>query len=229
MAFQPVVDVAARSVFAYEAMVRGIEGEGATAVLSRVTDQNRYAFDQRCRVTAIERAAEIGLPETGARLSINFLPNAIYDPRACIRLTLDTAKRTGFPVEKLMFEFTETERLDTAHLLNILTTYRALGFTTATDDFGAGHSGLGLLAQFQPDVVKLDMSLVQGIAESPAKRTIVGHLVEMLKELGVAVIAKGLETAPDYAVLRKLGITLMQGYFFARPALANLPEVTWPD
>ena len=73
------------------------------------------------------------------------------------------------------------------------------------------------------------MSLVQGIADSTAKRTIVGHLVGMLNELGVAVIAEGIETAADYTVLRRLGITLMQGFFFAHPALENLPEVTWPD
>ncbi|MDU8942892.1 EAL domain-containing protein [Ovoidimarina sediminis] len=229
VAFQPIVDMAKHRVFAYEAMVRGVDGEGTGAILSRVDDRNLYAFDQRCRVTAIERATEVGLSETGAYLSINFLPNAIYEPRACIRLTLDTARRTGFPTERILFEFTESERLDPDHLLNILTTYRQLGFKTATDDFGAGHSGLGLLARFQPDIVKLDMALVQGVAENAVQRTIVGHMVRMLQDLGIAIVAEGIETAGDFAVLRDMGITLMQGYLFARPGLTELPEVLWPE
>ena len=147
MAFQPIVDIGTGATFAHEALVRGPHGEGAQTVLSAVDDANRYAFDQRCRVKAIEMAAGLGLSDTGACLSINFMPNAVYEPRACIRLTLDAANRTGFPLDRIIFEFTEAEKLDTAHLLNILNTYKAIGFKTAIDDFGAGHAGLQLLAK----------------------------------------------------------------------------------
>lgn len=112
MAFQPIVDVETRSVFAHEALVRGADGEGAGEVLAKVTDSNRYGFDQKCRVTAIELASRLDLAKSGANLSINFLPNAVYEPKACIRLTLETAINTGFPVDRIMFEFTEAEPLD---------------------------------------------------------------------------------------------------------------------
>lgn len=229
MAFQPILDTHAGEVVAYEALLRGVDGQGAGAILSQVTDANRYAFDQNCRVTAIERATSLGLAREGAFLSINFLPNAVYEPRACIRLTLETAIKTGFPVENIMFEFTETERLDTAHLLNILHTYRSLGFKTAIDDFGAGFAGLDLLSKFQPDIVKLDMALIRDIDQSPIKRTMVQHTFNMLKDLGILLVCEGVETQPEYNVLTDLGINLMQGYLFAKPAIKTLPKPLWPN
>ena len=228
MAFQPIVDVEARTVFAHEALVRGADGAGAFAVLSAVDDSNRYGFDQACRVKAIEQAAALGLADGGARLSINFLPNAVYEPSACIRLTLATAERTGFPLDRLIFEFTEDERVDTAHLLRILTTYKAMGFMTAIDDFGAGYAGLNLLAKFQPDIIKLDMDLVRGLDRDRIKRVLICAIAAACKALGVAVLAEGIETVDEYDALRDIGVTLQQGYLFARPAFQALAESAWP-
>src|SRR4051812_10749735 len=103
MAFQPIVDITSGLPFAFEALVRGPNGEGAGEVLARVTDETRYAFDQQCRVAAIEQAVAAGILQTGARLSINFLPNAVYSPVACIQLTLKTAKATQLPTSRLIF------------------------------------------------------------------------------------------------------------------------------
>ena len=227
MAFQPILDIGANRIFAYEALLRGADGAGAGAILSQVTDDNRYAFDQKCRVTAIELATELGLARDGAYLSINFLPNAVYEPRACIRLTLETAERVGFPIERIMFEFTEVERVDTAHLLNILHAYRSLGFKTAIDDFGAGYAGLDLLAKFQPDVVKLDMELIRNIDQSPVKRTILRNCLKMMDELAIDAVCEGVETQGEFEVLRDLGVNLMQGYLFARPKIKTLPVPLW--
>lgn len=222
MAFQPIVDVSTGQVFAHEALVRGAGGEGAGSVLSTVSDHNRYVFDQQCRVKAIELATGLGLAQSGAHLSINFMPNAVYEPRACIRLTLATAMRTGFPLDRLIFEFTENEQLDTQHVLDILRTYRAMGFKTAIDDFGAGFAGLNLLAKYQPDIVKLDMELIRDIDRDRAKRTIVSHLLAMLKDLDIAAVCEGVETTEELTVLRDLGVDLMQGYAIARPLFEGL-------
>lgn len=224
MAFQPIVEAASGRVFAYEALVRGADGQGAAAVLSAVDEANRYAFDQACRVTAIEAAARLGLAGTGALLSINFLPNAVYRPEACIRATLRAAERTGFPASSLMFEVTEAEQVsDPAHLRRILHSYKQMGFTVAIDDFGAGHSGLNLLADFQPDLVKLDMGLVRGIEADRARRAIVGGLLRICADLRVGVVAEGVETEAEHSALRDLGVTLFQGFLFARPAFMALP------
>lgn len=229
MAFQPIVDVETRTVFAQEALVRGADGSGAAAVLARVSDTNRYGFDQLCRSTAIEQAAALDLTAGGASLSINFLPNAVYEPRACIRVTLDAAMRTGLPTSSIIFEFTESESINTDHLLNILRSYRAMGFRTAIDDFGAGYAGLGLLSKFQPDIVKLDMDLVRGIDTDPVRRIIVRNTLATLTELGIQPVCEGIETVGEYEALRDLGVTLMQGYLFARPTVGRLAEVVWPE
>lgn len=228
MAFQPIVDVGAGTIFAHEALVRGASGEGAGVILGEVSAANRYAFDQKCRVKAIELAADLDLAADGAFLSINFLPNAVYEPRACIRLTLAAAMRTGFPINRIIFEFTEVERLDTDHILNILRSYRAMGFQTAIDDFGAGYAGLGLLSKFQPDIVKLDMDLIRDIDTSSIKQTIVSSTLRMLRDLGVTPLCEGIETLGEYETLRELGVDLMQGYLLAKPALAALATPVWP-
>lgn len=222
MAFQPIVDLARQTIFAHEALVRGVAGEGALAILSQVADENRYAFDQQCRVKAIELATELSLPEDGARLCINFMPNAVYEPRACIRLTLATAMRTGFPLDKIIFEFTEGEKIDTDHLLNILRTYRAMGFKTAIDDFGAGYAGLGLLTKFQPDIVKLDMELIRGIDRDRVKQRMVKSMLDLLADLNIQTICEGVETIEEMRSLQDLGARLIQGYVLARPAFESL-------
>jgi EAL domain-containing protein (putative c-di-GMP-specific phosphodiesterase class I) len=227
MAFQPIVDVRNQTVFAYEALVRGRGGESAGEVLAQVSSDNRYAFDQLCRTTAIEQAAGLSMAATGASLSINFLPNAVYEPRACIRVTLAAALRTGFPLDRIIFEFTEDEAIDAGHLLNILRSYRAMGFRTAIDDFGAGYAGLGLLSQFQPDIVKLDMALIRGIDTDRVKQAIVRNTLGMLRDLGVEPVCEGVETMAEHDTLRGLGVSLMQGYLLARPCLDGLPQIGW--
>lgn len=226
MAFQPIIDVSQGQVFAHEALVRGIAGESAASQLERVDADNRYRFDQRCRIKAVEWGARLNVP---ARLSINFMPNAVYRPETCIRATLEAAKRANFPLERIIFEVTEQEQvLDLDHLCGILHAYRARGFLTAIDDFGAGFAGLNLLADFQPDLLKLDMALVRGIDCDNVRQVLVEGTLGMCRRLGITVIAEGVETRAEYDTLREMGIDLFQGYLFARPQFQGLPEITYP-
>lgn len=229
MAFQPILNIADGTVFAQEALVRGINGEGAGYVLEQVSEHNLYAFDQACRVKAVQMAADLRFADEGTNLSINFLPNAVYDPRACIRLTLAAAMKYDFPLKRIIFEFTETEKLDTGHLLNILRSYRAMGFQTAIDDFGSGYAGLGLLGKFQPDLVKIDMDLIRDIDKDSVKRRIVSHTLNMLNDLGIKVICEGIETIEEFDVLRDMGVGLMQGFLLGRPSIAAITTPVWPQ
>lgn len=225
MAFQPIVDLSNRSIYAYEALVRGLNGEGAFEILSKVTEQNRYQFDQQCRVRAIELAAELKMD---TYLSINILPNAVYNPASCIKITLEAAHRCNFPTDRLMFEVTEAEPVrDPKHLSGIFEEYRSRGFLTAIDDFGAGHAGLNLLAEFQPHIIKLDMALIRDIDSNKIRQSIVQGLVSTAMSLDIRIIAEGVETATERDCLREMGIKLFQGYFFARPAIAELPPVNF--
>ncbi len=229
-AYQPIVDLATRQVWAYEALVRGTAGQGAGWVLDQVTADNRYRFDQACRVKAITTAAALGLD---TRLSINFLPNAVYRPELCIRTTLQAAHAHNFPLQRILFEVTEGERVeDGPWLAEILREYQRFGFLTAIDDFGAGYAGLALLADFQPDVIKLDMALVRGVDTSRARQAIPRGLLRICQELDIAVVAEGIETAGERDFFRSEGVNLMQVYLFARPAyraLAGAQGVNWPQ
>lgn len=228
MAFQPVVDVDAGRIVSYEALVRGIAEEPAGQILSRVTAMNRYAFDQSCRVTAIALASRLGLQRTGANLSINFIPGAMYRPENCVRATLVAARRHHFPVDRLTFELTENEEVtDTKKLGDIFRVYRENRFSTALDDFGAGFSGLSLLAEFMPDLVKIDMALIRGVDTDSRRQAIVGGIMGICRALATKVVAEGVETRAELSALRGLGISMFQGYLFARPAFERLPPVVF--
>ena len=228
-AYQPIVDIHTRDVYAHEALVRGVAGEPAPSVLANVTDDNRFRFDQACRIKAIKTAAKLGMQ---SRLSINFLPNAIYRPELCIRSTLEAARAHGFPIERIIFETVEGERIsDAKWLTEVFREYQRIGFLTAIDDFGAGFAGLNLLADFQPDLIKLDMELIRGIDQSHSRQAIVRGTVGICRELGIEVIAEGVETPDECSALHDLGIRLMQGYLFSKPLFESCSQansLTWP-
>ena len=229
MAFQPIVDVSAGRVYAYEALVRGPQGQGAATVLSQVNDENLYAFDQSCRVKALTLASRLGLADEGAMLSINFLPGAVYSPAACIQLTLKTARDLNFPLDKLIFEVTEGEKVkDPNHLESIAREYNRHGFKIAIDDFGAGFANLTLLADLSAEIVKLDMALTRNLHARKKARSIVASLARLCREMDIALVAEGVETTEEYTALQDCGITLMQGYLLARPEFEALPVFTLP-
>lgn len=226
MAFQPIIDLRTRQVFAYEALVRGTDQSGAAGILARVNQYNRYRFDQSCRIKAVELAAKLQIP---CYVSINFLPNAVYQAATCLRATLAAAKRVKFPTDRLLFEVTEQEQLvDMQHLKNICLEYRRQGFKTAIDDFGAGYSGLNLLAEFQPDLIKLDMALMRNIDQDPVRQAIVHGMIGICRALKIEMIAEGIESQAELDWLQSQGISLFQGYLFAKPGFEHLPEVCWP-
>lgn len=223
MAFQPIIDLANRSIFAHEALVRGTANEPAGDIIARVTEDNRYHFDQTCRVKAVELAARLAMP---SYLSINFMPNAVYRPELCIRTTIDAAATWGFPIERIIFEITEGEQVvDHGHLREIIQSYQDMGFLTAIDDFGAGWSGLNLLAEFQPDLIKLDMALVRNIDRDRGRQSIVRAITQLCAELSIRVIAEGIESREELDTLAGFGIDLFQGYYFARPSFESLAVV----
>lgn len=223
MAMQPIVRLSDRSIFSHEALVRGLAGESAGTIFEQVDETNVFRFDQACRVRAIELASQLGME---SRLNINFIPTAVYHPERCIQSTLAVAKTTGFPVERIIFEFTETNQASSPEHLNaIIDCYRSLGFKTAIDDFGACYSGLNLLADLNPDILKLDAGLVRNIGHDPKRQAIVRGIASICRELRIELVAEGIETADELAACADIGIDLCQGYWFARPLLAGMPPL----
>jgi len=227
MAFQPIVDLRKGQIFAQEALARGLSGESAGTVFEQVDEHNLYRFDQTCRVKAIELASRF--PSTSL-ISINFMPRAVYRPELCIRTTLAAAKEYSVDVSRIMFEVTEGEKVDdSSHLQSIINYYKSQGFKTAIDDFGAGFSGLNMLAEFLPDLVKLDMALIRNIHSSRSRKAIVKGVATMCHELDIGLIAEGIETVEEKETLLELGIYLQQGYLYSKPVFerfANEAEIS---
>jgi EAL domain-containing protein (putative c-di-GMP-specific phosphodiesterase class I) len=120
-----------------------------------------------------------------------------------------------------------TERASLADVSNVreqVARLRRLGYRVALDDLGAGYAGLASVATLEPDLIKLDMSLVRDIDRNPVKRTIVEKMTALAHELGMLVVAEGVETAAEKDVLVAGGCDLLQGFLLARPG-RPFPEV----
>lgn len=221
-AFQPIVDVLdPENPFAYEALVRGVNGETADAVLDSIPSAERLSFDAACREKALEMAVALGI---GGKLSLNIVADAACDPRYGLAATLRAARRVGWPTDRLIFEVTEHVPVARPERLGRwIASGRNMGFTVAIDDFGAGHATIEILLRLRPSMVKLDMNLIRHIDADPPRRSIVRGLIEACDIFNCVVVAEGVETAAEFETLRSFGVRFMQGYFFARPAIAALP------
>ena len=228
MAFQPIVHGAHGGVFAYEALARGPQGESAHTVFELAGPSNFSALDEACRVTAIELSAKLGLVSNGGFLSVNFSPLCYERSEEFLEATIEAAARVGLPLNRIIVEITENESISQDQLDGIIEGHRRYGFLTAIDDFGAGFNGLELLSRFQPDLVKIDMNLTRGIHLNPRTQKIVKRIVELCHELGVIVIAEGVENDEEFRQLQDAGITLFQGYHFCRPIFETLTPGPFP-
>ncbi len=225
-AFQPIADISARNVFAYEALARGARGEPAGAVFGAIPPGEMHAFDHAARLKAVSMAAQLGL---GCKLSLNVLPGSIESMPESLDKLVDHASLTGLAPEQLMLEITESEAVQRPkEFSQRLDRFRARGVRLAIDDFGAGYSGLNLLAYFQPDLIKLDMHLVRDIDQAGPRQAIARAVLQVCDDLGIEVIAEGVETMGEYDWFRRVGVRLFQGYLLGRPAHEALAEPGFP-
>lgn len=226
-AFQPIVDAPNRKVVAYEALVRGPVGESAATIINHITPEDLPRFDELCRSSAMQLASRLGID---CDLNLNLLPQGFHDDRDCLASTLDAAIKYNFFPERLVVEVTEGEVLgNQERFTNLMDVYRGLGMRLAIDDFGSGYSGLNLLADFQPDQVKLDKKLARGIASRGPRQAIVRGILQVCRDLGIELIAEGIETAEEFRWFSDQGVTLFQGYLFGRPGFQLLPPVHLPE
>ncbi len=217
---QPIVSMADGATYGYESLLRGriagAELNGGEIVQAARAHGALFTMDLLGRTISLEQA----MPRIGADqvLFVNFTPTAIYDPAVCLRTTWAIARRLGLSMERICFEVVETEQFpDLEFLQRILDEYRRQGAMVALDDLGAGHSSLSYLDALRPDVVKIDRELVTGLGAHPARRRLVGALIDYAHELGVRVVAEGIETEEDLAAVRAAGADLGQGWYLGRP------------
>jgi EAL domain-containing protein (putative c-di-GMP-specific phosphodiesterase class I) len=213
MAYQPLVRWSTREVFGYEALVRSSHVKlsrpdlllAAAEQLERLPDLGKRIREQVVLNTAL-------LPE-------HFSVFVTLPPSDLLDETLNDPT-TAFVMNAGRFVLEITER---AHLDDIkdarerVGALRLSGFRIAIDDLGAGHAGLASISQLEPEIVKLDMSLVRNVHNEPIKARLVRSIVGTCREMGFEIIAEGVETPAERDCLAELGCDLMQGYLFAKP------------
>jgi EAL domain-containing protein (putative c-di-GMP-specific phosphodiesterase class I) len=218
--YQPIVDTDSGELHAYEALLRGQYPDGAEASAGVMIEGARrldvlFALDQQARESALLNAP----PRQANKLFINFLPTVIYDPARCLATTWRALKQTTYRPEDVVFEVVESESIaNRRDLIRILDHYREQKFRIALDDLGSGYASINLLGELRPDYVKLDMDLVRGAPNDSLRSGLIRAITHVARDCGIEVIAEGIETLEQARCVQDLGVHLMQGFHFARPA-----------
>jgi len=227
--YQPVV-TPALELWGYECLMRGRSAAGEALSPKRLLDwahqeQLLFMLDRVSRESHLRNAGRADIAED-ARLLINFLPTAVYDPAYCLRTTVKAASEVGLSPERIVFEVVESEQVtDREHLKSILGFYRNAGFNVALDDVGAGYSGLMMLAELNPDLIKIDREIVRQTPHSRMHRSVCRSLVDLARESGKQTLAEGIETENEKAAMDAMGVDLLQGFLFGKPT----PEPMQPN
>lgn len=223
--FQPIVCLSERRVLGYEALTRGPSNSplhSPVTLFATARHSGRLSeLEIACRRRICARFQELGLD---GRLFINVSPESLLEPAHQPGRTLQVLQAFGISPDRVVIELTEhapTE--DVALLQNALHHYRAMGFSIALDDLGAGYSSLRLWSELRPDYVKIDRHFIDGIHRDAVKREFVGSILQIAKASRAQVIAEGIEQEEELQVLAEMGVDLVQGYLIARPE-ANPPR-----
>jgi EAL domain-containing protein (putative c-di-GMP-specific phosphodiesterase class I) len=213
MAYQPIVDPATRATFGYEALLRSNEAAlpNPGAVLEAA---------QRLRRTHdVGRAVRQKVPDFvdlapgDSLFFVNLLARDLEDET----LAAPTGAFSQL-ASRIVLEITERSSLDEIpEARGMVERLRGLGFRIAIDDLGAGYAGLNSFAVLEPDFVKLDMSLVRDVDRSPVKQKLIRSMSHLCRDMGVKVVAEGIETVQERDAVIELGCDLLQGYLLAKP------------
>lgn len=226
-AFQPIVNVRLGQIVSFEALVRGVNNEPAWKILQQVSAEEIHRFDEQLRIHAIPLAAKLGID---CNLNLNLLPRSLELSDSAILSTLEAAQQHNISPHRITIEVTEGEIIhDHKRFISAIDIYRGLGVQISIDDFGAGYSGLNLLAEFQPDNIKLDIVLVRNVDTSGSRQAIIRGIIRTCTDLGIEVLAEGVETLAEYYWFRDEGVELFQGYLFAKPGFEHLPSAFYPE
>ncbi|MGF6125507.1 diguanylate cyclase (GGDEF)-like protein [Pseudomonas frederiksbergensis] len=217
--FQPIISLSERRIIGYEALSRGPSNSplhSPIALFAVARQAGRLSeLEIACRQSACRRFNEQQLP---GKLFLNVSPESLLETSHQPGRTLQLLQDFGIPPSQVVIELTEQTPTDDFQLLqNALHHYRAMGFSIALDDLGAGYSSLRLWSELRPDYVKIDRHFIDGIHQDALKREFVGSILQIAKASRALVIAEGIELPEELAVLTEMGVDLVQGYLLCRP------------
>ena len=228
-AFQPIVDIHTKEIYAVEALLRNVEAIGFGSIHHFFDTAYRlgilYAVDLLLREKAIKKFTRL---ENYAAVKLFYnLDNRLLDMEDYTTGNTEAILQK-YDVDKsaLCFEISERHEVtkEGNAIIHLLEHYKREGFQLAIDDFGVGFSGFKLLYEFTPDVIKIDRFFLNGICEDPKKRVIVENIIQLARQLGVMIIVEGIERESELEVCKALGCQLVQGYLIQRPT-THLDEI----
>ncbi len=225
--FQPIVRLNDYELLGYEALSRGPLGTEyeAPSILFDLAHEADMSFelDRFCRRKAFENAKLVGLEQT---LFINCLPAAIHDPEFKGAPLEALLNEVGLIPSQIIMEISERYAIENYEMFRqAVSYYKGIGLSIAIDDVGAGHSNLETVVELRPQVLKLDISLIQGIEDNTVKQELVRAIVKVANSMQCKVIAEGIETQKELDILLEVKVPYGQGYFIGRPnATLIVPE-----
>lgn len=217
--YQPIVNMGTREVVGYEALSRAENAEaerlGVHLFVAAAKAELDGELDQTCRSLSVTRRPGL---EQKRMLFINSLPPTFYQPMDELELLLDSWIDDGLAPEQLVFEITENITHEQAQrIMPSIKRLRQRGFRFALDDVGTGTTNLRLIADLEPDFIKMDITLTRGIGSSQRKQALARYLVELGDKCDARLVAEGIETEDDHETLVELGFDLGQGFLLGRP------------
>jgi EAL domain-containing protein (putative c-di-GMP-specific phosphodiesterase class I) len=210
--YQPIIELEGWRLIGVEALAR-FPGPPEQPPNAWFDEAHRVGLGVELQLVAVERALSVSdrVPDD-MFVSINVGPDALQAPQLAGLVE-------GVARGRLVIELTEEHRIDDyARLRSELEGVRARGVRLAIDDLGAGFASLSHVVGLSPELIKLDRRFTRGIDQDPARRAVAQALVSLGRDVGARVIAEGIETEGECAMVRELGIGCGQGYFIGRPA-----------
>jgi blue light- and temperature-responsive anti-repressor len=226
-AFQPILDPVSGTVASFEALIRSATGGPPSECFKGLSPEQLYLFDLESKQYAFELASQMNLGK--CKISINLLPMSLVRVPNAVESLLTYITNFGFAPQQVIVEITEEESITNFEDFQMaLTELRSAGISVAIDDFGAGFAGLTLLSRFQPEKLKIDRQIIEGIHHDGPKQAIVKAIIECAHSLGITIVAEGVETVEEWCWLESVGVDLFQGFLFAKPQLNGTPGINWP-
>lgn len=226
--FQPIIEIKSNTIYGYESLARGVDEDGSLISPDKLFNWARegdmlFYLDRACRETSLKTAA---VKNITSKVFINFIPTAIYDPKHCLKSTVQWAKQLNFDPKNIIFEVIESDYVDDLeHLRGILDYYKSQGFMVALDDVGSGYSSLNMIAKLLPNIVKIDRAIIDRIDTNHVNQSIFKAIVLIAKENDIIVLAEGIERVEELAFCAKEGADLAQGYYFAKPSAEPIRKI----
>jgi diguanylate cyclase (GGDEF)-like protein len=217
--YQPIIELAGGALVGVEGLTRPQPpapfADPGSLFAAAASSGHLVELDMMCLETIVAGAGQL---PAGAFLSVNLSPATVEAPEFSTAALLSILARHGFPAERLVLELTEQQPVTDLERVRLkLDTCRRAGVRLAADDVGAGNAGLRLLAELSFDVIKVDLTLVQRSASSPASSAVIESVVSLAGRTGAMVVAEGIEFPEQLAQLEQLGVRIGQGFLLGRP------------